>query len=443
LTQLGELSLWLALLMAAWCTTLSVEGALLKRGALAASGARGLHAGLFFTALATAGLVRALVGDDFSVRYVALHSGANVPRAYAVCALWSGPEGALLLSALLLGACASLAVARAARPGGDRTRAAWLTAVLGLCLVAVLAFTAFGANPFDRVARALVDGRGLDPQLQAAAMAVAPPLFLLGLAAAAVPAALAIAALVRRTRDGAWFAQLRGWALCSWVALTAGAALGLHWAYASPGWTGFWARNPARIAGAVVWLALSVLLVAVEFRTADAAPGGEADLLRRRAGRVLAAGGAALVLAALTARAFAKHYDVQLGDGQRYEATDAWGRRWTFTSEGASRLERPGYDVIAVALLPTRAGVRQPFVTSESREYYAASGLNVYPPRTVPGIRSTLAQDLYVVLSDAGDGRAAMRISFTPLVELGWIGSVLFTLGGLLLFMPASVERAT
>jgi cytochrome c biogenesis factor len=87
--------------------------------------------------------------------------------------------------------------------------------------------------------------------------------------------------------------------------------------------------------------------------------------------------------------------------------------------------------------------VRQPFVASESREYFVASGLNVYPPRTVPGIRSSLAQDVYVVVSDAGDGRAALRISFKPLVELEWIGGVFLLLGGLVLFIPSRAEYAT
>jgi cytochrome c biogenesis factor len=442
LTQLGELSLWLALLMAAWCVTLSVEGAIAKRASLAASGARGLHASLFFVALAAAGLLSAFLGDDFSVRYVALHSGTNLPAPYAVGALWSGPQGTILLSALLLAVSASLAV-RSARRGGDRARAAWFVAAVGLVLLALLAIAVFEENPFERVARAPSDGRGLDPQLQDSAMLLAPPLVLLGIVSACVPAALAIAAVIARRLDAAWFLRIRASVLIAWVPLTAGIVLGMRWAYVSPGWSGFWAQNPVWTVGAVAWLALSAFLGAAELRHGVRAPASEADGLRRRAGRVLVTVAVTLMLVALAARRYAKDYDVQLGDGQRYQATDAWGHQWTFTSQGASRMERPGNDVTAVALLPTRDGVRQPFVASESREYYVANGLNVYPPRTVPGIRSSLAQDLYVVVSDAGNGRAALRISFKPLVELEWIGGVLLTLGGLLLFIPSRAEYAT
>ncbi len=443
MTQLGELALWLALLMAAWCTTLSLEGAVMKRAPLAASGARGLHASLFFVALSTAGLLSAFLADDFSVRYVALHSGTNLAALYTVCALWSGPQGTLLLSALLLAASGSLAVAMVGRGERDRARGAWLAATLGLFLLALLAITVFRANPFEHVARAPADGRGLDPQLQDRAMALAPPLVLLGVASACVPAALANAGFIARRFDAGWFSRLRISVLISWVPLTAGIVLGMHWAYASPAWSGFWARNPAWIAAAASWLVLTVFLGVVELRHASRAAASEADRLRQRAGRVLVTVAVTLVLVAFAVRPFARNYDVQLEDGQRYEAKDAWGHQWTFTSQGASRMERPGYDVTAVALLPTRDGVRQPFVASESREYFAASGLNVYPPRTVPGVRSTLAQDLYVVVSDASDGRAALRISFKPLVELEWIGGVLLTLGGLLLFIPSRAEYAT
>jgi hypothetical protein len=164
--------------------------------------------------------------------------------------------------------------------------------------------------------------------------------------------------------------------------------------------------------------------------------------MRRRAGRFVGAAGLALCLAPLAARPLTRNYDAQIGDGERYRAKDAWGREWTFTSEGLSRLEREGDDVVSLALMPTRDGKRQPFVASESRQYYGAGGLDIYPAQTVPGIRSTIAQDLFVVLADAGEGRAVLRISFRPLVELLWTGGVLLTVGGLLLFWPPRPEYA-
>ena len=48
-----------------------------------------------------------------------------------------------------------------------------------------------------------------------------------------------------------------------------------------------------------------------------------------------------------------------------------------------------------------------------------------------------------MVLSDAGDGRAMLRISFLPLVRLAWVGGLALMIGGLLIFWPVAAERAT
>jgi cytochrome c biogenesis factor len=442
LTQLGELSLWIALLMASWCATLAVQGALMHRKSLTESGARGLYASLFFTALAAAGLVAAFIGDDYSLRYVAMHSSANVETFYKFCALWSGDGGELLLASLMLAAAGSAAAWRGLRRDADRARAALMVATLGLVLTAVLAATAFKANPFALVARAPGDGRGLDPMLRHPLMAVQPPLMLLGAACAAVPLAMAASALMRRRLDGVLLAELRASALVSWGLLSAAFLLAARWAYVSPGLRALRQGSPAVITSAIAWLLLTLFLIVMELRHAARSPLSEADAMRRRAGRLLAAGGAGLWLMVFAARPLARDYDVQINDGEEYRAKDAWGHEWTFTSQGTSRLERQGDDVTALALLPKRDGVRQPFVASESRQYYGEGGLDIYPAQTVPGIRGTIAQDLVVVLADAGEGRAVLRISFRPLVELVWTGGVLLALGGLLLFWPPRAEYA-
>ena len=77
----GELSLWIALLMAAWCATLSYAGAVSARSALTRSGQRAGHAALGFSALAIFGLWTALHDREFSVAYVSKHITANMPDA--------------------------------------------------------------------------------------------------------------------------------------------------------------------------------------------------------------------------------------------------------------------------------------------------------------------------------------------------------------------------
>jgi cytochrome c biogenesis factor len=435
LTQLGELSLWIALLMSAWCATLSVQGMLMRRPAFVESGARGLHASLFFLVIAVGGLAAAFLSNDFAVRYVAMHSGLALADFYKVCALWSGREGTLLVSALLLGALSSAVVAIARRHA--KRRDGWTIAMLGLASCAVIALCGFSANPFVRAVRAPVDGRGLDPYLQDPAMAAHPPLVMLAAAAIVVTIAFAVGALTRKRGEPGQAADAWGgarWgALLSWTLLSAAILTALHWNYVSPVGRTLWA-SPAIIKGAFVpWALFAMVLVVFVVRDRAVT---EAQSLRRYAGAVFAVAGAAVMVSGIAARKFERNYVVQLRDGEQYRATDAWGHSWTFTSQGASRLERPGADVTAVALMPARDGVRQPFMTSESREYYGVQGLNIFPPITVAAIRSSVAQDVYVMLSDAGEGTAALRISFRPLVELVWIGGVLFALGGVLLLWP-------
>jgi cytochrome c biogenesis factor len=443
LTQLGEFSLWIALLMAAWCTTLSIQGALLRRAQLATSGARGLYAAFFFLIVAATALAGAFVLDDYSLRYVAMHSGRGVELLYKLCAFWSDRAGESLLASLLFAFAGSVAAKHVRRVDTDRARAAWTVAAIGLMLVAILAATAFGANPFAHLPRTPGDGRGLDPMLRNVAMLVQPPLMLFGAAGAAVTLALVIGAACRWNFDRALFTRLRSSAAESWGFLSAAFLIGAHWAYVSPGLRGLMMKNPAVIASAIVWLVLSVFLVAVELTHAIRGPHADADVMRRRAGRILAAFGVVLCVGVFAARPLTKNYDVQIGDGEQYRAKDAWGHEWTFTSQGASRLERFGDDVTSVALLPERDRIRQPYIASESRQYYGAGGLDIFPPQAVPGIRSTIAQDLFVALSDAGEGRSVLRISFIPLVELAWVGGVFLALGGLLLFWPPKMEFAT
>lgn len=437
MTQLGELSLWIALLMAAWSATLAVQGAYMRRDPLTASGARGLYAALGFTALAAAGLVSAFLGDDYSLRYVALHSSENVETYYKLCAFWSGGPGELLLLSFMIAVVASGAAFVALRRDADRQRAAFTVGVLGFILAFALVATGFEMNPFAPLARKLQDGRGLDPLLRHPLMLVQRPLMLLGAAGAAAPSAMAIAALMGRGFDRELVARIRASALLSWTALSVALLLGARWAYVSPGLRALLEHSPAVIASAAVWLVLTLFLIIADLRDSSQPPRSEVDVMRRRAARVLAVGGALLCIITFAARPFTRNYDAQIGDGEKYSAKDSWGHDWTFTSQGASRLEREGDDVIAVALMPTRDGARQKFISSESRQYYGPGGLDIYPPQAVPGIRSSVAQDLFVVLADAGEGRSVLRISFRPLVELVWAGSVLLALGGLLLFWPS------
>lgn len=438
MTQFGELSLWIALLMAAWCTTLAIQGAVTGRRSLTESAARGLQMALVFSLLAAGVLMRAFLDGDYSLRYVATHSGSSVADAYKISAFWMGRAGLLLLTSVALAAAGLVGARSAMRRDLDRTRAAVTLSLLGAAAGGALAVTAFSGNAFALFNQVPTDGRGLDPLFRHPLGLVQPLLMVCGIAAAAVPVALIVAAAVRRRFDPAVVARIRGSAVASWGLLSLALLAGAQWAYVTPGLRAR-AQATTIVVGAVcVWVATMFIVMAASVRARRVEP----RTTRHRVGQVTAQFGTVLCLAALAVSGRTRNYDVQIADGSRYSAIDAWGHSWTFTSQGESRIERPGDDVTALVLLPTRDGVRQPFLSSESRQYYAAGGLDVYPPQTVPAIRRGLTQDLFVVLADAEDGHSVLRISFRPLIELAWAGGVLITLGAVLLFWPAPLERA-
>ena len=114
----GELALWVALLMAAWAATTSFAGGALGRDDLIASGRRGLYATTAMVVLASIGLWTALLTHDFSLKYVASNTSANMPKVYVFAAFWGGQAGSLLFWALILSVFAAIAIwcrGRAAR----------------------------------------------------------------------------------------------------------------------------------------------------------------------------------------------------------------------------------------------------------------------------------------------------------------------------------------
>ena len=249
---IGELSLWIALLMALWATGVSYAGGALRRADMVASGERGMYAAWGFTILASAGLLTALVTHDFSFRYVASYTSANLPTVYTVAAFWGGQSGSLLFWALVLSTFAAIALVSNRRT--NRELMPWVTGTLGVVLVFFLAVTVFGSNPYERLDWIPPDGRGMNPQLQNPGMAIHPPNLYLGYVATAVPFAFAIAALISRRLDAEWLGAVRRWALTSWFFLTVGITLGMWWAYVELGWGGYWAWDPVENASLLPWL---------------------------------------------------------------------------------------------------------------------------------------------------------------------------------------------
>jgi cytochrome c-type biogenesis protein CcmF len=163
---------------------------------------------------------------------------------------------------------------------------------------------------------------------------------------------------------------------------------------------------------------------------------------RRRYGGYVVHLGIVVMFAAFGGLAFKKEFDITLRPGETFSATDPWGHRWSFTSQGVSEFEQLNRQVQAIGLVTTRDGRPMPLLTSERRQHVDSQGNPTFEPSTEVGIMGSLRQDVYLVLSGVSPGeQAEVRVSFNPLVEWVWYGGMIMALGGLVVMWPQA-ERA-
>ncbi len=196
----------------------------------------------------------AFLRNDFSFAIVQQHSSLETPTFYKLAALWSSPEGSLLLWAWVLSIASSAALF--ATRGKLREIVPYATAVMAgiAAFFTGLMLFAGGVNPFQTLSRAPADGIGLNPLLQHPSMMVHPPMLYSGYVAFTIPFAFAIGALVTRRLDAAWIRATRRFALIAWALLGFGLLLGARWSYSELGWGGYWAWDPVENAALMPWL---------------------------------------------------------------------------------------------------------------------------------------------------------------------------------------------
>ena len=102
MTILGQLALWLALLLSAWGAVVGYLGGRRGDPALIQSARRTTYALMGLLTVASLALVVALLKNDFNVTYVASYSSRNLPTAYKLSAFYGGQAGSLLFWALVL-----------------------------------------------------------------------------------------------------------------------------------------------------------------------------------------------------------------------------------------------------------------------------------------------------------------------------------------------------
>ncbi len=218
-------------------------------------------AGFWAVTGAAFALVYSVFTNDFSITYILDHSNRALPIPYKFAALWSGQEGSLLLWAWLLG---TYGFVLRLLHRTDVKLYAYAGSILAGIQVFFLLVLNFAAPPFALLKGAVPpDGNGLNPLLQYPEMVIHPPMLYLGYVGFSVPFAFALGALMMRYPGEKWIRITRAWTMVTWMFLTCGIFLGMHWAYAVLGWGGYWGWDPVENASFMPWLTGTAFLHSV------------------------------------------------------------------------------------------------------------------------------------------------------------------------------------
>src|SRR6266568_4627785 len=264
MAQIGSFALLLALALSAY-SFLAGLLALLRPGAgserLGETARRAGIAAFAVVLLAAVVLVIAAFQDDFSIAYIFHHSNRDLPAPYKFATLWSGQEGSLLFWSLLL---STYGLVLRLRHKTDSRLFAHASVIIAAVQVFFLLLLNFAAHPFAIMQGSLPeDGNGLNPLLQYPEMVIHPPMLYLGYVGFTVPFAFALGALMMRYPGEKWIKITRVWTMVTWLFLTFGIFLGMHWAYAVLGWGGYWGWDPVENASFMPWLTGTAFLHSV------------------------------------------------------------------------------------------------------------------------------------------------------------------------------------
>ncbi|HXM59042.1 MAG TPA: cytochrome c-type biogenesis CcmF C-terminal domain-containing protein [Candidatus Dormibacteraeota bacterium] len=258
LAELGSAFLLASLVLVAVSGATGLVAGRRGDGPLAAVARRAFYAAAVGLAGASATLLVALLGRDFSIAYVFEHTDRSLSLSLTAAAFYGGQEGSLLYWGLLLALMGSASLAAGVAASVRMT--AFATAVLSGILGFFVLVMVFVASPFALLPVAPTDGLGLNPLLRDGGMLIHPPFLLAGYSAFAVPFAFAIAALLAGRDDAAWVAHTRRYALVAWGLQSVGLTLGMWWAYHVLGWGGYWGWDPVENAALMPWLATTAYI---------------------------------------------------------------------------------------------------------------------------------------------------------------------------------------
>jgi len=375
-----------------------------------------------------------LAGDFSSNELLAAHVPIAAAAGFRLAVLWATlPGGALTLAMILL---IWSALSSSGGSQRDDTRVRFIGATSAIVVVALGVSTWFapaaGSNPTV-----------IPPFVQSPAAAIAPLFALLAVAGLAVIGANAIAGTASASKPVL---------LATWGAATAAVVC----EQIARSQLGLGPRDPIALgsasAGLILWLAASALLhqrvqallsirhqasgIGHQIRATvpgEAAPSA-ATLTRRvryaaRAGHV----GALCLAVSFAAHAFAARSTVSLPPGASISLTDAFQRPWQLASQGVSRFDADGVDILALAVETRDPGGRTRLLTPEIRDHHGRDGQHLANAISLRKSTGTAMQAMRVLLLEADSlDVASVRVTFLPVPVLWQIGLVLLVLSAVL-----------
>lgn len=261
MVALGEFSIHLAFLLAAYGAVAAIVGVTLKNQRVVESAESTSYGILIMFTMAAAALMHAFLTNNFEIQYVYHYSDKALSTFYKASAFWAGQEGSILLWAWLLALFTVITIVQNRHK--HKEMMPYIVLVLMISIFFFALVMAFVTPPFETFHFRPPDGRGLNPLLQNPGMIWHPPALYLGYVGFTIPFAFAVAALMSGHLDDSWLLSTRRWTLFAWAFLTAGIVLGGQWAYVELGWGGYWAWDPVENASFMPWLTGTAFLHSV------------------------------------------------------------------------------------------------------------------------------------------------------------------------------------
>ena len=256
--NLGFIFLLLALIFSVYGLVANVTAAFMRHRRLYRSARMAATMTALFIILAATVMWLSLFSRDYSIAYIWRNSSNDLPAFYTFTTFWSALEGSHFLWMMLLAVFTAIALWTGNRD--NEHIMPWVGAAL-LCVVSWMLYLSVSySDPFVMQLPAPPNGLGKNPLLQNPYMAIHPPTLFTGYTALAIPFAYSIAAMAYGDITEGWLKTTRRWTLFAWCMLTAGIALGGHWAYVELGWAGYWAWDPVENSSFLPWLMATSLL---------------------------------------------------------------------------------------------------------------------------------------------------------------------------------------